>query len=84
MGTAASSFRLGWVLSQVALVMALCTVDVWEAALSYVFFLFGSGACFATCSFDPEAKVAPPEHSHRSKDLSFTRFPDLKTRRHMV
>jgi O-antigen ligase len=35
--------RRAWAITQVALILTLCTVDVWETALSYVCFLFGSG-----------------------------------------
>lgn len=36
--------RRAWVFTFVGLVLTLSTVDVWATALSYVFFLFGTGA----------------------------------------
>jgi hypothetical protein len=45
-------FRRAWIFLQVGMILTLCTVDVWSTALSYVFFLFGSGAWLVTASPD--------------------------------
>jgi hypothetical protein len=78
-GSAASQYRLGWVICQVSLILALCTVDVWESAMSYVFFLFGCGACFASANVQPVANAATVQPENRRNTLSFTRFPRQKS-----
>lgn len=52
-------FRRAWVFLQVGMILTLCTVDVWSTALSYVFFLLGSGAWLV--STQPDA--APPNEA---------------------
>ena len=49
-------FRRAWTFMQVGMILTLCTVDVWSTALSYVFFLLGSGAWLV--SAQPDAVVA--------------------------
>lgn len=72
-------FRRAWAITQVALFMALCTVDVWATMLSYIFFLFGMGVWFL--SAEPEAAQAerggdgaglPPP---RAAPGAYSRFP---------
>ena len=42
-----SELFMGWSISVVGLVIAACTVHLWNAALVYLFFLLGAGAWFA-------------------------------------
>jgi hypothetical protein len=48
-------FRRAWVFMQVGMILTLCTVDVWDTALSYVFFLLGSGVWLL--SVQPDANI---------------------------
>lgn len=80
-GTFAAQYRLGWVISQIAIVLALCTVDVWEAALSFAFLLFGSGASFLTVSPQESATADRPRTSPSAETLAFTRFPGARAAR---
>jgi hypothetical protein len=73
-------FRLAWIFMQVGLIVALCTVDIWATAMSYVFFLFGSGAWLTI--FQTHA----PDDSETgigiagTAGLRYTRFDDQKIR----
>ncbi len=73
------NYRRAWVFGQIALILALCTVDVWSTALSFVFFLFGMGVWFLQYR-PPERREAVPAAPHSdfpralSGQLSYTRF----------
>lgn len=76
-------FRRAWVFTQVGLIIALGTVDIWAIAMSYVFFLFGSGAWVAT--FQPDAAPVPPADDRiagpaGAVGLRHTRFQAQKVR----
>jgi hypothetical protein len=83
----AFQFRRAWIFTQVGLIVALCTVDIWAIAMSYVFFLFGSGAWFATFKVD-----APPGSESDDRiaapasiaDRRYTRFAGPKPRPRMT
>lgn len=80
-------FRRAWIFAQVGLMVALCTVDIWAIAMSYVFFLFGSGAWLATFKTDAppgsesDDRIAAPVNS---PDRQYTRFAGPKVRRGMT
>ena len=50
------NFRRAWVFMQIGMILTLCTVDVWVTALSYVFFLLGTGVWFLTAQPDVAAE----------------------------
>jgi hypothetical protein len=76
-------FRQAWAFTQVGLIVALCTVDIWAIALSYIFFLFGSGGWLAVYQMHEPAgaergnAIAGPVSSAK---LGHTRFGDQKVR----
>lgn len=70
-------FRRAWVFMQVGLIITLVTVHVWTTALSYVFFLLGSGAWFATASATSDtgtAAVATTSENSERAGPRYTRF----------
>lgn len=72
-------YRRAWVFTQIAMVLALCTVDVWATVMSYTFFLFGMGAWFVTAepprvAAHGNVDTVPPVPS-RVAAGRYTRFP---------
>ena len=79
--------RRAWVFTLFSLVLTLCTVDVWATALSYVFFLFGSGVWLLSAR--PSTEVAPtvtantmrqPRTYARNPQGHYSRFGVTSTR----
>ena len=77
-GGAVWQFRRAWVFMQVSMILTLCTVDVWETVLSFVFFLLGAGIWLVSFQPDP---IVERELVDQGKDLAkcsgipYTRFP---------
>jgi O-antigen ligase len=77
-------FRRAWVFMQVGMVLTLCTVDVWDSALSYVFFLLGTGVWLVSVPLDAKTEgggadkeeVAMPSRLR----MRYTRFAQHGTR----
>ena len=70
-------FRRAWVFMQIGMILTLCTVDVWSTALSFVFFLFGTGIWLVSAQPDPvsgEDVVSKAETSVRGPAPRYTRF----------
>ena len=65
-------FRRAWVFTQVGMVLTLCTVDVWETALSFVFFLLGAGVWLVSVSAD--AGSDPTKSAVAAPESRYTRF----------
>ncbi len=72
-------FRRAWVFMQVGMILTLCTVDVWETALSFVFFLLGAGVWLASVPAEAEGggavPTAPPEAQARTRYSRFSWRP---------
>ena len=71
-------FRRAWVFMQLSMVLTLATVDVWATALSYVFFLLGTGAWLVSAPKMMESVLAPAVPGDVSNETSarpYTRFP---------
>ena len=67
--------RRGWVFMQIAMILTLGTVDIWETALSYVFFLLGSAAWLVSAqAIAPEAEPIAVPSDDRTHHR-YTRFP---------
>lgn len=68
-------FRRAWIFTQIALILTLCTVDVWETALSFVYLLLGSGAWMASANpgAADEAAASPPQAQRPGR--VYSRFP---------
>lgn len=79
-------YRRAWVFTQVALIMALCTVDVWSTALSFIFFVLGMGAWFSHYrnGEDDAMPVTPSSLERRGADDgdlgTYTRFSNRRQR----
>ena len=73
-------FRRAWAFMQISMILTLCTVDVWETPLSYVFFMLGAGA-WLTCA-KPAGKetftaAGPPSGNRGNR---YSRFSYVKVR----
>ena len=65
--------RLAWMFTFTALALTLCTVHIWSATYSYVYFLFGAGMWLFDA--EPGDKDAPPPQEGRPQASSaYTRF----------
>lgn len=53
------SLRLAWLITMISVILALCTVHVWTAIHTYLFFLLGAGQFNAHSSAIPSPKPAP-------------------------
>ena len=70
-------FRRAWVFMQVSMVLTLATVDVWATALSYVFFLLGTGAWLVSAPKSAEsvaASAVPGDLPNETLAWRYTRF----------
>ena len=67
-------FRRAWAFMQVGMILTLAAVDVWSTALSYVFFLLGTGAWFASESKPVAASAALENLPNEMPGLRYTRF----------
>ena len=69
-------FRRAWVFMQAGMILTLCTVDVWETALSFVFFLLGAGVWLASVPADAGVEGAPGPNENPAAALKsrYTRF----------
>ncbi len=65
-------FRRAWVFTQVGMVLTLCTVDIWDTALSFVFFLLGAGAWLVSVPADTGSD--PTKSAVVIPDSRYTRF----------
>lgn len=74
-------FRRAWVFMQIAMVLTLCTVDVWETPLSYVFFMLGAGAWLTVAqpAGEKTAAIVVPAREHIGN--RYSRFSQVKGRR---
>jgi len=71
-------FRRAWVFTFLGLSFALCTVHVWGAVYSFVFFMFGSGVWLIRAT---EQLDEIPENDEPSTPTSrYTRFASLRER----
>jgi O-antigen ligase len=68
--------RRAWVFTQVSLILTLATVDIWDAALSYVFFLLGAAAWMITWKSGPQVEDAESNF----QTIRYTRFPSIRSR----
>ena len=71
-------FRRAWVFMQVGMILTLCTVDVWDTALSFVFFLLGSGIWLVSFQPDPVLEreiIDQGKDTARRSGTHYTRFP---------
>lgn len=83
-------YRRAWVFSQLGMIMALCTVDVWATMLSFTFFLFGMGTWFVhhQPSEEPQTSALPtpaePPMADAGRRASpYTRFAGTRERNTM-
>jgi hypothetical protein len=72
--------RRAWVFTQVSLILTLATVDIWDAALSYVFFLFGSAAWMVTWQLETSASEVVANSSGNHSGVRYTRFSGPRSR----
>lgn len=76
-------FRRAWVFMQVGMILTLATVDVWVTALSYVFFLLGSGVWLLSFQQDVVIGTITPDQPHGlvwRPEMRYTRFTKRKER----
>jgi hypothetical protein len=76
-GGAIWQFRRAWVFLQVGMIVTLATVDVWDTALSYVFFLLGAGAWLVSMPESEglaEAPEAEKDLPYNKATVRYTRF----------
>ncbi len=67
-------YRVGYLVSLVAVLFTLTTVHVWDAAYAFIIFLIGAGAWFYTSDHaSSEADTPPPPNG---RPLRYTRFSD--------
>jgi O-antigen ligase len=74
-------FRRAWVFMQIAMILTLCTVDVWETPLSYVFFMLGAGAWLTVAQPLGEKTTPIVTPSRRNTGNRYSRFSQIKGRR---
>ncbi len=68
-------FRLAWMITFCGLSFTLCTVHIWTAIYSFVFFMFGSAMWLAT--YSPAEEAATPEPATgRDRRLTYSRGSD--------
>lgn len=60
--------RQSWVFTIVGLTFTLCTVHVWNAMYSYIFFIFGAGMWLKDAPLQTTASIAPLEETARQAD----------------
>lgn len=76
------NLRRAWIFSFIGLSFTLCTVHIWGAIYSFVFFMFGAGMWFLYTEprkpGEAEAEDAPEADPKRR--LHYTRFPQIKSR----
>lgn len=68
------NLRLSWVFTIVGLTFTLCTVHVWHAIFSFVFFIFGAGLWMRDEPNHSSREPKPAEHTDDALPQRFTRF----------
>lgn len=74
--TAKTPLKTAWMFCMIGLTFTLCTVHVWTAVYSFVFFLFGAGQCLANRQQAPLLLTNPKLKFQRRYQSSFSRAPE--------
>lgn len=73
-----AALRLAWVFTIVGLTFTICTVHVWHAMFSFVFFVFGAGLWLRDAPLGEEADAAAPAPA--TPKQRFSRFAPKERR----
>jgi O-antigen ligase len=73
-------FRRGWAFMQIAMILTLCTVDVWDTPLSYVFFMLGAGAWLTAAQPEGDGSAIVVAPSHENVRNRYSRFSHIRQR----
>ncbi len=65
--------RLAWMITFLGLSFTLCTVHIWTAAYSFVFFLLGSGLWMADVTYRPEDVSFKPVAAKKRSAVAYSR-----------
>jgi hypothetical protein len=76
--TQLANLRRAWVFTFIGLTFTLCTVHIWTAIYSFVFFMFGAGIWLVTAQpgdQDPDTPVKDDQEDSTPVGRRFSRFP---------